>query len=184
MAFNAEQKALATVMKSQEEIQKLLAEWDFPICSYICRKHLLLFAVFFFTYINGTSSCKQLVDLNPISYANCLMKKRPKFRNNLDTENMISLLCFARVLGFLALSHVFFWRGVKCWFGSIYEIWIRTGRPNYVKFNLKVWICILYQQFCKLIFINFYAHGYFILCSESFLLYIFADMVSSVYPHI
>lgn len=98
------------------------------------QKAFAFICSFLFTYINGTSSCKQLVDLNTVSYSNCLMKKRPKFRNSLDTGNMISLLCFARVLDFLALSRLF-WRGVKCWFGSIYEIWIRTGRPNHVKFK-------------------------------------------------
>lgn len=36
---------------------------------------------------------------------------------------------------FLSALTSFLKRCKRGWFGSIYEIWFRTGRPNYVKFN-------------------------------------------------
>lgn len=81
------------------------SKWDFPVCSHIWKKKkkkkAFAFICSFLFYLHQWHEFLQTVDLNLISHSNCLVKG-PKFRNNVDIENLISLFVLCHRTGFLS----------------------------------------------------------------------------------
>lgn len=73
-------------------------------CVFICLQKAFAFFCSFRFYLSGTSFCKVSWPGPNILFN--LMKKGLKFRNNVNTKNLISVLHFATGLDFLALWHI------------------------------------------------------------------------------